>query len=85
MDDWHLGMDATRKQRTIAAPAAVEGIGYWSGRDVRVEFRPAAADTGIVFVRRDLPGCPRIAGHGRQPRRDAAADRAPLAARPRWR
>ena len=59
-DDWLFGMDATRKQRTIAAPAAVEGVGYWSGRDVRVEFRPAAANAGIVFVRRDLPGCPRI-------------------------
>lgn len=49
-----------RNQRTIAAPATVEGIGYWSGRDVRVEFRPAAAGTGIIFVRGDLPGCPRI-------------------------
>jgi len=27
---------------------------------VRVEFRPAPAGTGIVFVRRDLDGCPRI-------------------------
>ncbi len=26
-----------------------------------VEFRPAAADTGLVFVRRDLAGSPRIA------------------------
>jgi UDP-3-O-[3-hydroxymyristoyl] N-acetylglucosamine deacetylase len=53
-------MQALRNQRTIAAPAAVEGVGYWSGRDVRIEFRPAAADTGIVFVRADLPGEPRI-------------------------
>jgi UDP-3-O-acyl N-acetylglucosamine deacetylase len=53
-------MEATRNQRTIAAPAAIEGVGYWSARDVRVEFRPAAAGTGIVFVRRDLPGEPRI-------------------------
>ena len=60
MDDWRLGMDATRNQRTIGAAAAVEGIGYWSGRDVRLEFRPAEANSGIVFVRSDLPGCPRI-------------------------
>ena len=53
-------MEATRNQRTIAAPAALQGVGYWSGRDVRVEFRPAPADTGIVFVRADLDGCPRI-------------------------
>ncbi len=38
----------------------MDGFGYWSGRDVRVEFRPADVNTGIVFVRRDLPGCPRI-------------------------
>jgi UDP-3-O-acyl N-acetylglucosamine deacetylase len=49
-----------RKQHTIAAPASVAGVGYWSGRDIRVEFRPAAANSGIVFVRRDLPGKPRI-------------------------
>ena len=53
-------MDTNRKQRTIAAPAAIAGVGYWSGRDIKVEFRPAAAGTGIVFVRRDLPGAPRI-------------------------
>ena len=54
-------MYPSRNQRTIANAASVEGIGYWSGRDVRVEFRPAAADTGIVFVRGDLEGCPRVA------------------------
>ncbi len=53
-------MYPTRNQRTIAGPAAVEGFGYWDGRDVRVEFRPAPAGTGIVFVRGDLGGCPRI-------------------------
>jgi len=47
-------------QTTIAGSVAVEGYGYWSGRDVRVEFRPADIDTGIVFVRADMPGCPRI-------------------------
>jgi UDP-3-O-[3-hydroxymyristoyl] N-acetylglucosamine deacetylase len=53
-------MYATRNQRTIAAAAVVQGVGYWSGRDVRVEFRPAAVNSGIVFVRGDLPHCPRI-------------------------
>ncbi len=53
-------MDTVRPQRTLASSAAVEGFGYWSGRDVRVEFHPAAADTGIVFVRTDLAGAPRI-------------------------
>ncbi|MGO9109772.1 MAG: UDP-3-O-acyl-N-acetylglucosamine deacetylase [Thermoguttaceae bacterium] len=53
-------MEARRNQRTLSATAAIEGIGYWSGRDVRVEFRPAGPQQGIVFVRSDLPGCPRI-------------------------
>jgi UDP-3-O-acyl N-acetylglucosamine deacetylase len=61
MDDLQSLMDTSAKQRTVAAPAAVEGFGYWQGRDVRVEFRPADAGTGIVFVRSDLEGCPRIA------------------------
>lgn len=61
MDDWHLGMDSIRNQRTITATVAVDGVGYWSGRDVRVEFRPAAPGRGIVFVRTDLPGRPWIA------------------------
>jgi len=54
-------MDTTRNQRTIVGPASVEGFGYWDGRDVRVEFHPAEVDTGIVFVRCDLEGRPRIA------------------------
>ncbi len=54
---------AQRKQRTIAAPAVVQGFGYWSSRDVRVEFRPAEAHTGLVFVRTDLPQQPRIAAN----------------------
>jgi UDP-3-O-acyl N-acetylglucosamine deacetylase len=49
-----------RQQRTIEKPVAVEGFGYWSGRDVRVEFRPAPAGTGVVFIRTDLPTPVRI-------------------------
>jgi UDP-3-O-acyl N-acetylglucosamine deacetylase len=54
-------MYVSRSQQTIAARCSVTGFGYWSGRDVRIEFRPAAADTGVVFVRDDLPNQPRIA------------------------
>ena len=53
-------MYAPRQQRTLAAPAIVSGFGYWSGRDVRVEFRPAAATSGVTFVRTDLPDPVRI-------------------------
>jgi len=63
MEDGHLRMDPTLNQRTIAQATEVEGIGYWSGQDVRVEFRPAEVDSGIVFIRSDLGGCPRIAAN----------------------
>ena len=66
-------MESPRKQRTLGGTASVAGFGYWSGRDVGVEFQPAEVDTGIVFVRRDLPGCPRHRRVHCQPRRPAAA------------
>ena len=43
-----------RRQRTIGKTTSVTGFGLWSGRDIRVEFRPAPAGTGLVFVRADL-------------------------------
>jgi UDP-3-O-acyl N-acetylglucosamine deacetylase len=49
-----------RRQRTIARTVSVDGFGYWSGRDVRVEFRPAPPDAGIAFVRRDMQPAVRI-------------------------
>jgi UDP-3-O-[3-hydroxymyristoyl] N-acetylglucosamine deacetylase len=60
MDDRFSRMYSRRNQQTIARPCSVAGFGYWSSRDIRVEFRPAEPNTGIVFVRADLPGCPRI-------------------------
>ena len=56
---------ASRPQRTIARPAEVRGISFLSGRDVRVEFRPAAPDAGITIVRSDLDGQPAVAAHVR--------------------
>ena len=47
-------MHAAREQRTIACPRFVEGFGYWSGQDIRVEFHPADVDHGVVFVRHDV-------------------------------
>ena len=49
-----------RSQTTIAASAAVTGFGFWSGLDVNLEFHPAVENSGVVFVRVDLPGQPRI-------------------------
>jgi UDP-3-O-acyl N-acetylglucosamine deacetylase len=49
-----------RYQQTIGQPCRVSGTGYWSGRDVTVEFRPAPENSGIVFVRKDLSRAPPI-------------------------
>jgi UDP-3-O-[3-hydroxymyristoyl] N-acetylglucosamine deacetylase len=51
---------SVRQQRTLARSATVEGFGYWSGQDVRVKFKPAPPDSGVVFVRSDLGPAKRI-------------------------
>jgi UDP-3-O-acyl N-acetylglucosamine deacetylase len=43
-----------RLQRTLRRPVSITGVGYWSGRENRVELEPAAAGAGVVFVRADL-------------------------------
>lgn len=50
----------SRLQTTIANEVSVTGIGYWSGLDVNVTFRPACSGTGVVFVRKDVEGHPEI-------------------------
>jgi len=52
-----------RSQRTIAAAAEVRGIGYLTGKLVRLRFLPAPASTGVVFVRTDLGSRIEIAAH----------------------
>jgi UDP-3-O-[3-hydroxymyristoyl] N-acetylglucosamine deacetylase/3-hydroxyacyl-[acyl-carrier-protein] dehydratase len=48
------------RQRTLAAPAALEGVGLHTGMPVRMRLLPAAVNTGVVFRRSDLPGAPEI-------------------------
>ncbi|MDD3158037.1 UDP-3-O-acyl-N-acetylglucosamine deacetylase [Anaeromusa sp.] len=48
------------RQSTLAREVAYSGIGLHSGREVKVRFLPAPADTGILFERIDLPGRPRV-------------------------
>lgn len=45
----------SRSQRTIKNPFEVEGQGLHEGETVRVVVRPARPDTGVLFVRGDLP------------------------------
>jgi UDP-3-O-[3-hydroxymyristoyl] N-acetylglucosamine deacetylase len=47
-------------QRTIRQKVTVEGIGLHTGTPTKLTFCPAPEDTGIYFVRRDLPGSPAI-------------------------
>jgi len=43
-------------QRTIKQPVYAIGIGVHSGQKVRMTLRPAGENTGVHFVRTDLPG-----------------------------
>ncbi len=48
------------QQITLAAPVSFKGIGLHSGREVSMSIKPAPVETGIVFVRTDIEGCPKI-------------------------
>jgi len=43
-----------KQQKTIKSEAKLSGRGLFGGKEVKVFFKPAPADTGIVFVRKDL-------------------------------
>lgn len=45
-------------QKTIKRKAIVEGIGIHSGDPCTLTFKPAPTNTGVYFVRADLPGMP---------------------------
>ena len=49
-----------KKQVTLAAEAKYSGAGLHSGKDVTMTLKPGEPDTGIVFIRTDLPGQPEI-------------------------
>ena len=50
-------------QKTIENPAEVSGKGLFSGESCRLRFLPAPADSGIAFIRTDLPAPVRIAAN----------------------
>lgn len=47
-------------QTTIIKSVTYTGIGLHSGKEVTLTLHPAAADTGITFVRVDLKGSPSV-------------------------
>jgi UDP-3-O-[3-hydroxymyristoyl] N-acetylglucosamine deacetylase/3-hydroxyacyl-[acyl-carrier-protein] dehydratase len=48
-------------QKTIKGEGKITGKGLFGGGETRVVFRPAPANTGVVFVRTDVPEAVRIA------------------------
>ena len=53
-------LTSRRRQCTLARTAEVRGVGFFHGSDVTLRFHPAEPDSGIVFVRTDLPDHPSI-------------------------
>ena len=49
-----MSPSVTIKQQTLAGPAIFAGVGVHTGAHVRVAVRPAAVNSGIVFVRTDV-------------------------------
>jgi UDP-3-O-[3-hydroxymyristoyl] N-acetylglucosamine deacetylase / 3-hydroxyacyl-[acyl-carrier-protein] dehydratase len=47
-------------QKTIAKEISFNGIGLHTGNRCNVILKPAEANVGVIFVRRDLPGSPKI-------------------------
>lgn len=47
-------------QRTIRKRTVVHGVGIHSGDACTLTFRPAPPDTGVYFIRKDLPGTPSL-------------------------
>ena len=52
------------KQVTLAAGVSYSGAGLHSGKDVTMTLKPGGPETGIVFIRTDLPGTPEIHARG---------------------
>ncbi len=51
---------ARTQQRTLGGECSFTGIGIHTGQETTVTFKPAPPNSGIVFVRVDLPGSPSL-------------------------
>ncbi len=47
-------------QKTIATEQSIRGVGLHTGQETTITFKPAQANSGIIFVRGDLPDKPMI-------------------------
>jgi len=48
------------KQKTIQKEVSINGIGLHTGNEVLLTFKPAPANTGLIFRRTDLEGQPEL-------------------------
>lgn len=48
------------QQATVGKTVTYTGVGLHSGRDVTIALKPAGVNTGIIFIRTDLPGLPQV-------------------------
>jgi UDP-3-O-[3-hydroxymyristoyl] N-acetylglucosamine deacetylase/3-hydroxyacyl-[acyl-carrier-protein] dehydratase len=60
-----------RSQRTVARAGGVEGVGLHTGAAASLTVKPAPPGSGLVFVRTDLAGAPRIRADARHLRAGA--------------
>ena len=49
-----------QRQRTLRNEISCVGVGLHSGKEVRLVMKPAEIDSGIIFLRMDLPTRPKI-------------------------
>jgi len=54
---------ASLKQTTVRAAQSVKGFALHTGAEVTLTVKPAAADTGYIFKRIDLPDDPTVTAH----------------------
>jgi UDP-3-O-[3-hydroxymyristoyl] N-acetylglucosamine deacetylase/3-hydroxyacyl-[acyl-carrier-protein] dehydratase len=59
-DDGARMAGTTRRERTIDRAVAVQGVGFLTGADVQVRFKPADPGSGVRFIRVDLPDNPEV-------------------------
>lgn len=49
-----------QRQRTLRKPVEAAGVGLHSGAEVLLKLRPGEIGSGIIFVRKDITGAPKI-------------------------
>ena len=44
----------TVPQKTISKESYLEGVGLHTGENVKLTFKPAPSNTGLIFIREDI-------------------------------